>query len=89
MIEDNEVKNFDKKNINFLICVLKYIRWNVYFFVVINIVIDIGLIIVIGVGVYFVIFGSIIVGIFVVFVGYLELLFGFLCCLVVLFIILM
>ncbi|NDQ63621.1 ABC transporter ATP-binding protein [Staphylococcus aureus] len=49
-IEDNEAKNFDKKNTNFLIRALKHTRWNAYSFAAINTVTDIGPIIVIGVG---------------------------------------
>ncbi|HHR7262430.1 TPA: SAV1866 family putative multidrug efflux ABC transporter [Staphylococcus aureus] len=75
-IEDNEAKNFDKKNTNFLIRALKHTRWNAYSFAAINTVTDIGPIIVIGVGAYLAISGSITVGTLAAFVGYLELLFG-------------
>ncbi|HCZ2021126.1 TPA: SAV1866 family putative multidrug efflux ABC transporter [Staphylococcus aureus] len=75
-IEDNEAKNFDKKNANFLTRALKHTRWNAYSFAAINTVTDIGPIIVIGVGAYFAISGSITVGTLAAFVGYLELLFG-------------
>lgn len=75
-IEDNEAKNFDKKNTNFLTRALKHTRWNAYSFAAINTVTDIGPIIVIGVGAYLAISGSIIVGTLAAFVGYLELLFG-------------
>ncbi len=75
-IEDNEAKNFDKKNTNFLTRVLKHTRWNAYSFAAINTVTDIGPIIVIGVGAYLAISGSITVGTLAAFVGYLELLFG-------------
>ncbi|HDG2713883.1 TPA: SAV1866 family putative multidrug efflux ABC transporter [Staphylococcus aureus] len=75
-IEDNEAKNFDKKNTNFLIRALKHTRWNAYSFAAINTVTDIGQIIVIGVGAYLAISGSITVGTLAAFVGYLELLFG-------------
>ncbi|EUQ36468.1 ABC transporter, ATP-binding/permease [Staphylococcus aureus SJUD6104] len=75
-IEDNEAKNFDKKNTNFLTRALKHTRWNAYSFAAINTVTDIGPIIVIGVGAYLAISGSITVGTLAVFVGYLELLFG-------------
>ncbi|MDT3961277.1 SAV1866 family putative multidrug efflux ABC transporter [Staphylococcus aureus] len=75
-IEDNEAKNFDKKNTNFLTRALKHTRWNAYSFAAINTVTDIGPIIVIGVGAYLVISGSITVGTLAAFVGYLELLFG-------------
>lgn len=75
-IEDNEAKNFDKKNTNFLTRALKHTRWNAYSFAAINTVIDIGPIIVIGVGAYLAISGSITVGTLAAFVGYLELLFG-------------
>ena len=51
-IEDNEAKNFDKKNTNFLTRALKHTRWNAYSFAAINTVTDIGPIIVIGVGAY-------------------------------------
>lgn len=81
-IEDNEAKNFDKKNTNFLIRALKHTRWNAYSFAAINTVTDIGPIIVIGVGAYLAISGSITVGTLAAFVGYLELLFGPLCRLV-------
>lgn len=75
-IEDNEAKNFDKKNTNFLTRALKHTRWNAYSFAAINTVTDIGPIIVIGVGAYLDISGSITVGTLAAFVGYLELLFG-------------
>ncbi|HCY9839911.1 TPA: SAV1866 family putative multidrug efflux ABC transporter [Staphylococcus aureus] len=75
-IEDNEAKNFDKKNTNFLTRALKHTRWNAYSFAAINTVTDIGPIIVIGVGAYLTISGSITVGTLAAFVGYLELLFG-------------
>ncbi|HHW9893793.1 TPA: SAV1866 family putative multidrug efflux ABC transporter [Staphylococcus aureus] len=75
-IEDNEAKNFDKKNTNFLTRALKHTRWNAYSFAAINTVTDIGPIIVIGVGAYIAISGSITVGTLAAFVGYLELLFG-------------
>ncbi|HDP2385421.1 TPA: SAV1866 family putative multidrug efflux ABC transporter [Staphylococcus aureus] len=81
-IEDNEAKNFDKKNTNFLTRALKHTRWNAYSFAAINTVTDIGPIIVIGVGAYLAISGSITVGTLAAFVGYLELLFGPLCRLV-------
>lgn len=61
-IEDNEAKNFDKKNTNFLTRALKHTRWNAYSFAAINTVTDIGPIIVIGVGAYLAISGSITVG---------------------------
>ncbi|WP_174840829.1 SAV1866 family putative multidrug efflux ABC transporter [Staphylococcus aureus] len=75
-IEDNEAKNFDKKNTNFLTRALKHTRWNAYSFAAINTVTDIGPIIVIGVGAYLAISGSITVGTLAAFVGYLELLFA-------------
>ncbi|HHE7037402.1 TPA: SAV1866 family putative multidrug efflux ABC transporter [Staphylococcus aureus] len=75
-IEDNEAKNFDKKNTNFLTRALKHTRWNAYSFAAINTVTDIGPIIVIGVGAYLAISRSITVGTLAAFVGYLELLFG-------------
>lgn len=75
-IEDNEAKNFDKKNTNFLTRALKHTRWNAYSFAAINTVTDIGPIIVIGVGAYLAISGLITVGTLAAFVGYLELLFG-------------
>ncbi|UIF33037.1 SAV1866 family putative multidrug efflux ABC transporter [Staphylococcus aureus] len=75
-IEDNEAKNFDKKNTNFLTRALKHTRWNAYSFAAINTVTDIGPIIVIGVCAYLAISGSITVGTLAAFVGYLELLFG-------------
>lgn len=75
-IEDNEAKNFDKKNTNFLTRALKHTRWNACSFAAINTVTDIGPIIVIGVGAYLAISGSITVGTLAAFVGYLELLFG-------------
>ncbi|EVD00796.1 SAV1866 family putative multidrug efflux ABC transporter [Staphylococcus aureus] len=75
-IEDNEAKNFDKKNTNSLTRALKHTRWNAYSFAAINTVTDIGPIIVIGVGAYLAISGSITVGTLAAFVGYLELLFG-------------
>ncbi|HGZ4753127.1 TPA: SAV1866 family putative multidrug efflux ABC transporter [Staphylococcus aureus] len=75
-IEDNEAKNFDKKNTNFLTRALKHTRWNAYSFAAINTVTDIGPIIVIGVGAYLAISGSITVGTLAAFVVYLELLFG-------------
>ena len=55
---------------------MKHTRWNAYSFAAINTVTDIGPIIVIGVGAYLAISGSITVGTLAAFVGYLELLFG-------------
>lgn len=75
-IEDNEAKNFDKKNTNFLTRALEHTRWNAYSFAAINTVTDIEPIIVIGVGAYLAVSGSITVGTLAAFVGYLELLFG-------------
>ncbi len=54
-IEDNEAKA-DKKNTNFLTRALKHTRWNAYSFAAINTV-QIGPIIVIGVGAYLAISG--------------------------------
>lgn len=64
-------KTFDKKNTNFLTRALKHTRWNAYSFAAINTVTDIGPIIVIGVGAYLAISGSITVGTLAAFVGYL------------------
>ncbi|MGT2357543.1 hypothetical protein ACVPOS_15275 [Staphylococcus aureus] len=47
-----------KKNTNFLTRALKHTRWNAYSFAQINTVTDIGRIIVIGVGAYLAISGS-------------------------------
>ena len=73
-IEDNEAKNFDKKNKNFLSRAFQHTSWNAYSFAAINT--DLGPIIVIGVGSYLAITGSITVGTLAAFVGYLEQLFG-------------
>ncbi|WP_251942710.1 ABC transporter ATP-binding protein [Staphylococcus sp. Marseille-Q5304] len=75
-IEDNEARNFDKHNKHFLERAFNHTRWNAYSFSAINTVTDIGPIIVIGVGAYFAITGSITVGTLAAFVGYLEQLFG-------------
>ena len=75
-IEDNEAQNFDNRNQNFLQKAFKHTRWNAYSFAAINTVTDIGPIIVIGVGAYLAISGSITVGTLAAFVGYLEQLFG-------------
>ncbi len=75
-IEDNEAKNFDNHNKNFLQRAFQHTRWNAYSFAAINTVTDLGPIIVIGVGSYLAITGSITIGTLAAFVGYLEQLFG-------------
>lgn len=75
-IEDNEAKNFDNHNKNFLQRAFQHTRWNAYSFAAINTVTDLGPIIVIGVGSYLAITESITVGTLAAFVGYLEQLFG-------------
>ena len=75
-IEDNEAKNFDNHNKNFLQRAFQHTRWNAYSFAAINTVTDLGPIIVIGVGSCLAITGSITVGTLAAFVGYLEQLFG-------------
>ncbi|MCI2803944.1 ABC transporter ATP-binding protein [Staphylococcus pettenkoferi] len=75
-IEDNEAKNFDKYNRHFLHRAFIHTRWNANSFAAINTVTDLGPLIVIGVGAYLAINGSITVGTLAAFVGYLEQLFG-------------
>lgn len=75
-IEDNEAKNFDKYNRHFLHRAFTHTRWNANSFAAINTVTDLGPLIVIGVGAYLAINGSITVGTLAAFVGYLEQLFG-------------
>ncbi|MEB8071306.1 ABC transporter ATP-binding protein [Staphylococcus xylosus] len=75
-IEDNEARNFDKHNRNFLQRAFNHTRWNAYSFSAINTVTDIGPLIVIGSGAFLAINGSITVGTLAAFVGYLEQLFG-------------
>ncbi|AYU55587.1 ABC transporter ATP-binding protein [Staphylococcus debuckii] len=75
-IERNEAENFDKRNRHFLHRAFRHTRWNAYSFAAINTVTDLGPIIVIGVGGYLAVNGSITVGTLAAFVGYLEQLFG-------------
>ncbi|ALN76843.1 ABC transporter ATP-binding protein [Staphylococcus agnetis] len=75
-IEDNEAKNFDKRNTGFLQKAFKHTRWNAYSFSAINTVTDIGPLIVIGFGAYLAISGSVTVGTLAAFVSYLEQLYG-------------
>lgn len=75
-IEDNEAENFDKHNRHFLHRAFTHTRWNANSFAAINTVTDLGPLIVIGVGAYLAINGSITVGTLAAFVGYLEQLFG-------------
>lgn len=75
-IEDNEAENFDRRNKHFLHRAFTHTRWNANSFAAINTVTDIGPLIVIGVGAYLAINGSITVGTLAAFVGYLEQLFG-------------
>ena len=75
-IEDNEAKNFDKRNSSFLQKAFKHTRWNAYSFSAINTVTDIGPLIVIGFGAYLAISGSVTVGTLAAFVSYLEQLYG-------------
>ncbi|MFO3720161.1 ABC transporter ATP-binding protein [Staphylococcus felis] len=75
-IEDNEARNFDIRNRNFLNKAFKHTRWNAYSFSAINTVTDIGPLIVIGYGAFLAINGSITVGTLAAFVSYLEQLYG-------------
>lgn len=75
-IEDNEAKNFDKRNKGFLQKAFMHTRWNAYSFSAINTVTDIGPLIVIGFGAYLAISGSVTVGTLAAFVSYLEQLYG-------------
>lgn len=75
-IEDNEAKNFDKRNTNFLNKAFRHTRWNAYSFSAINTVTDIGPLIVIGYGAYLAISGDVTVGTLAAFVSYLEQLYG-------------
>lgn len=75
-IEDNEAKNFDHRNKNFLNKAFQHTRWNAYSFSAINTVTDIGPLIVIGYGAYLAITGSVTVGTLAAFVSYLEQLYG-------------
>ncbi|KIX91270.1 multidrug ABC transporter ATP-binding protein [Staphylococcus microti] len=71
-IEENEAKNFDKRNKNFLDKAFSHTRWNAYSFSAINTVTDIGPLIVIGFGAYLAISGDITVGTLAAFISYLE-----------------
>ncbi|MCS4487277.1 ABC transporter ATP-binding protein [Staphylococcus americanisciuri] len=75
-IEENEAKNFDKRNTNFLNKAFGHTRWNAYSFSAINTVTDIGPLIVIGYGAYLAISGNVTVGTLAAFVSYLEQLYG-------------
>ncbi|WP_274316396.1 ABC transporter ATP-binding protein [Staphylococcus hyicus] len=75
-IEENEAKNFDKRNKGFLQKAFMHTRWNAYSFSAINTVTDIGPLIVIGFGAYLAISGSVTVGTLAAFVSYLEQLYG-------------
>lgn len=75
-IEENEAENFDAHNQHFLDRAFKHTRWNAYAFAAVNTVTDIGPLIVIGIGGFLAINGSITVGTLAAFVGYLEQLFS-------------
>lgn len=77
VIEDYEQVNFNEKNSYFLDKVISYMNWNVKIFVVVNIIIDLVLFIVIVCVGYFVINGLLIVGMMVVFVGYIDRMYNF------------
>lgn len=71
-LEDYEDVQFEKRNNTFLRRALDHTSWNAKTFMVVNSVTDVAPLLVVGLGAYFVITGSIKVGTMVAFVTYLQ-----------------
>ncbi len=75
-IEEQENARFNKRNMNFLTKATDHTKWNAKSFAVINTVTDIGPLLVVGFGAYFVIDDGMTVGSLAAFIAYLDRLYG-------------
>lgn len=75
-IEKEENIRFNKRNMNFLTKAMDHTRWNAKSFAVINTVTDVGPLLVVGFGAYYVVEGTMTVGSLAAFIAYLDRLYG-------------